>query len=295
MSGGHVEGIEDVEAAERAATAEVARVEAAGRRVAWPIAGGGRMAWRVWGEGRPLVLLHGGHGSWTHWLRNVEALAARRQVWAPDLPAFGESDALPGVRDADGLWETVGDAIAALVGDSPVDLVGFSFGSMVAGFLAANRPSRVRSLTLVGAPALGLRHAPVPGLVSVRGRSDPIDVRAAHRHNLRVLMLANDALVDALALHVQALNVVRDRLPRRQLAHGDLLRRLQTAWRCPVHGIWGECDALYADGLIDRIAGALDGCDLRALQFVAGAGHWVQFERSEAFNALLLALLDRLE
>ncbi|HEX4114045.1 MAG TPA: hypothetical protein VH020_16050, partial [Stellaceae bacterium] len=33
--------------------------------------GDGTMVWREWGEGVPVVLLHGGYGSWQHWLRNI--------------------------------------------------------------------------------------------------------------------------------------------------------------------------------------------------------------------------------
>ena len=28
--------------------------------------GDGNLVWRRWGKGRPLVLVHGGSGSWTH-------------------------------------------------------------------------------------------------------------------------------------------------------------------------------------------------------------------------------------
>src|SRR5579859_2997484 len=48
--------------------------------------GSGDMVWRVWGAGTPVVLLHGGYGSWTHWLRNIDALAASYRVVAADLP-----------------------------------------------------------------------------------------------------------------------------------------------------------------------------------------------------------------
>ncbi len=34
--------------------------------------GTGRMVWRSWGSGPALVLLHGGSGSWRHWVRNIE-------------------------------------------------------------------------------------------------------------------------------------------------------------------------------------------------------------------------------
>ena len=37
--------------------------------------GDGAMVWRVWGAGEPLVLFHGGSGSWTHWIRNIPELS----------------------------------------------------------------------------------------------------------------------------------------------------------------------------------------------------------------------------
>jgi pimeloyl-ACP methyl ester carboxylesterase len=60
--------------------------------------GGVRVSWRRFGDESahaPLVLLHGGHGSWMHWLRNVEALSAGRTLWLPDMPGFNDSDAPP--------------------------------------------------------------------------------------------------------------------------------------------------------------------------------------------------------
>ena len=55
----------------------------------------GDVVWHVWGQEHagnttPLVLLHGGSGSWTHWVRNVQHLAQTRSVWALDLPGCGE-------------------------------------------------------------------------------------------------------------------------------------------------------------------------------------------------------------
>jgi pimeloyl-ACP methyl ester carboxylesterase len=61
---------------------------------------GVRVRWRRFGTDTtqpPLVLLHGGHGSWMHWLRNAEALSAGRTLWLPDMPGFNDSDAPPRV------------------------------------------------------------------------------------------------------------------------------------------------------------------------------------------------------
>jgi len=49
------------------------------------------MVWHEWGEGPTVVLLHGGYGSWTHWIRNIDALAAEHRVIAADLPGLGDS------------------------------------------------------------------------------------------------------------------------------------------------------------------------------------------------------------
>ncbi len=110
------------------------------------------MVWRVWGEGRPLVLLHGASGSWTHWIRNVLPLAKDFRVLAPDMPGFGDSDAPPEPHTADMLAGAVASGLDVLV-PPPVDfdLAGFSFGGIIAGLVAARLGPRVRTLVLLGA------------------------------------------------------------------------------------------------------------------------------------------------
>ena len=123
--------------------------------------GAGTMVWHVWGESRPglppVVLFHGGSGSWTHWLRNIQPLvAAGRQVIAADLPGFGDSAPPPSGGDADALVRPLADGLNVLLGGEPCDLVGFSFGGLTAGLLLAEHPALARRLVLVGAPAMGV-------------------------------------------------------------------------------------------------------------------------------------------
>jgi 2-hydroxy-6-oxonona-2,4-dienedioate hydrolase len=68
----------------------IAAIAAKGERRTTPT-GNGDLVWRIWGRGDPLVLLHGGTGSWLHWIRNVEDLARDFAVIVPDIPGSGES------------------------------------------------------------------------------------------------------------------------------------------------------------------------------------------------------------
>lgn len=68
--------------------AAVGALNRAARKVETPC-GDGPMVWRVWGAGEPLVLLHGGTGSWTHWIRSIPRLSGHYQLWVPDLPGLG--------------------------------------------------------------------------------------------------------------------------------------------------------------------------------------------------------------
>ena len=270
---------------------EALRVLASARRFATPC-GDGEMVWHAWGAERaePLVLLHGGSGSWTHWIRNVEALAARgRRVVVPDLPGFGDSARPPGGQDADSVAPAVASALPALVGDAPVDVVGFSFGGLCGALMAASDPERVRRLVLVGAPGLGLRDKRLP-LKSWRDQPTEEGKRAAHRNNLGVLMLKPED-VDELAVDLQAANVPRDRMHRRRLALTDILADTLPAIRCRIDAIYGEQDALYRDvlpGLREKLALAPT---LGELVLMPEAAHWLQYEDAAGFQRELLGLL----
>jgi 2-hydroxy-6-oxonona-2,4-dienedioate hydrolase len=270
--------------------AEALRVLASATRHTTPC-GDGEVVWHAWGEGEPLVLLHGGSGSWTHWLRNVQPLAdAGRWVLVPDLPGCGDSAPPPGNKDADGVAPVLAEGLPFLVGLRAVDLVGFSFGGLTSALLTAEHPELVRHLVLVGAPALGLREKPLP-LAGWRHREDRAAQLEAHRHNLGMLMLHDKAAIDDTALLLQAANVPRDRMQRRRLARTDLLLRTFPRIDCRIDAIYGEHDALYA-GLVPQLVERRETAPTwHEVVLVAGAGHWVQYENPARFNQELLRLL----
>ncbi len=261
------------------------------RRIEWPTSHGTQV-WHVWNEsaGRPLILLPGGSGSWSHWAANVQALSAHRAVYALDLPGFGDSDLPPGARDVDGLYKPVAEGIAGLLGPGPHEVMGFSFGGMTAGFIAAEVPELFSKMVLVGIPGLGL-FGPRLALRGLRDDMSREEQREVLRHNLRVFMLRHDATITEDTIDLQAHNIARDRLRRRRIAGGDPLIECMRHWRCPVHTIWGEHDALYGDNLA-RIPEVMAGCRHVGFHVVPDAGHWVQYERPEAFHAVAMNCLE---
>ncbi|HMN71625.1 MAG TPA: alpha/beta hydrolase [Rhodoblastus sp.] len=276
---------------ERVATRDdLARIEAAAARHETPC-GDGRMIWHSWGEGRngaaPVVLVHGGSGSWAHWARNIRALVeAGREVWACDLPGCGESDRPPVGEDGDALPPWI-EAGAAALGLERFDLVGFSFGAMVSGFYAARHPERVQKLVLVGAPALSDKPGAKIALREWLRLPDGPQREDAFRHNLRLLMLANDESIDDLSLELYVRCLKQDRLTKRRIARTDVLLRTMPDIRAPVFATWGAEDVL-ARGRFDVLeAGLRRAPDFRDLKLIPHAGHWAQFEAPDAFDALL--------
>ena len=153
-----------------AATASetVEAVEAAGQRIETIV--GGRIVWRSWGAGPTLLLLHGHFGSWTHWIRNIGALARHFRVLAPDMPGFGDSgDAPPGSRPRD-LAAQLREALAELPElTGTIAVAGFSLGGLVAAEVAAQLGGQVGTCLLVSTGrGLGVPYVDLPPLQAWR-------------------------------------------------------------------------------------------------------------------------------
>ena len=271
--------------------AQVRHLLAGSRRVATPC-GEQQLVWHVWGaapgDHPPLVLLHGGSGSWTHWLHNIEPLVdSGRWLLVPDLPGFGDSALPPAGRDADAMPEPLEQGLQSLVGSQACEVVGFSFGAMVAGLWGQAFDKRFSRLVLVGPPGLGR-----PAIEPLRPKAwrhlgDAAHRLRVHTHNLRELMFHHEASLSPLACQLQQLNAERDRLPHRRLSRTDVLARALRQVQVPVHLIYGQQDRYYL-GQTAEIEMVMRGCPgFVAMNAVPDAGHWVQFECPAAFHAAL--------
>jgi pimeloyl-ACP methyl ester carboxylesterase len=250
----------------------------------------GTVVWRSWGEGPPLVMLHGGAGSWMHWVRNIEALAHGRTLWLPDLPGFGDSDLPREGLDADSIAPIVLDGADALLEGRPFDLLGFSFGSLVSGYMAQLAPDKVNRMVLSAATGLGIPMGSRHELRPLRGISDEEVREDVLRYNLGAIMIHDPAQIDALAVAVQDRSAQRDRVRNRQLARSDAMLRLAPSWRCPVYGIWGRDDGIRLRNP-ESFETATAQLGLRQKHILPDAGHWVPFSAADAFSAMVEQLL----
>jgi pimeloyl-ACP methyl ester carboxylesterase len=246
------------------------------------------MTWRCWGSGPPLLFIHGSHGSWSHWIRNIDAFIATRTVCAMDLPAYGDS-AMPPQEDHAAIVDVIAAGLRTIFGEErAIDTVGFSFGGLMAAYLSAFHPASVRRLILAATGGLG---TPLGStyLRRVRGLEGD-ERRAAVRENLLGLMLHHAESADDLAVHIHDINTSRGRMRVGPLVLPDKLFEILPKVTVPVDAIWGECDRPHPDpGLQERA--------LRQrkpqLEFkvIRDAGHWVMYERAEEFNQALIELL----
>lgn len=272
------------------AQAQVARLEDASIVHRTPC-NNGHMVWHEWGHGPPLVLMHGGFGSWMHWIRNVEALAPHYRVLAADIPGLGESEAVSDKPTPQSIGAVVAQGLRELVGSEPLHLTGFSFGGLISGQVCLQLGAQVRTLTLVGASGMDLPRPPMELMRRHDGMAEA-ERLAALKHNLNTLMLRHASSIDELAVYVQEWNDARSRVRSRRMSLGDSLAVALPKITARLGGIWGELDATAGEYLNQRAE------LLRKIQsdapftVIPDAGHWVQYEAADAFNEALLAHLS---
>ncbi len=107
---------------------------------------------------RPVLALHctmAFGGAWAGLSKMMPDLT----VIAPDMPSHGRSADWDGSSD---FGETVFQASLTAMADTPMDVIGHSFGGMTALRLAAERPDLVRSLTVIEPVFFGVARADAP-------------------------------------------------------------------------------------------------------------------------------------
>ncbi|WPB56829.1 alpha/beta fold hydrolase [Xylophilus sp. GOD-11R] len=249
---------------------------------------GCRVVFRRIGDGPPLLLLHGGHGSWLHWIRNIDALAAHHTLWLADMPGYGDSDAPEGAQTLDLLVDVLGRAVDRLLGaDQPIDIAGFSFGGLCAATLSARRTA-VRKAALLGPAGHGQARRERLGMLDWKGLPPGDERDARLRHNLAALMLHDEACIDPLALALHRQSAVNTRFRSKGISRRSALPQALDALaerQVSVLLAWGEHDVTAVPSQVgpQLVAGVAS----RELVIVPNAGHWVQYEQPAVASRLL--------
>jgi len=95
----------------------------------------------------PIVLVHGLSGATTWWRKNLEFLSQSNEVYALDLPGFGQSPA-NGEFSVDYELKVLADWLAA-IGVRRAIMVGHSLGGYLSALLTVRSPALTAGLVLV--------------------------------------------------------------------------------------------------------------------------------------------------
>jgi pimeloyl-ACP methyl ester carboxylesterase len=114
-----------------------------------------------------LIMVHGYRGN-HHGLEAIAAGLSKYRVLIPDLPGFGESEALSVAHSIEAYSNWLHGFIKALGLERKVHLMGHSFGSLVVGFYATQHsPKSVSLVNPVSTPALEGPRAALTNLTKI--------------------------------------------------------------------------------------------------------------------------------
>ncbi len=260
----------------------------------------GRMHYYDGGSGAPLLLLHGfGFGAVENWEKQGPAFAKHRRVIAPDFYWFGQSVPSGPCESVRAQAEAVVELLDAL-GLGRVDVVGASFGGLIALHLAIGHPDRVGRLVLVD--AAGVRPtrdeldrigAGFGGQSRVEDLLMPTDLAALKQFLERVVYRTKPPLPDWVLRQVMR-ELSRNREAKARLCRAFSDELLDDAALARVAArtlvIWGRNDPLLLLSMGERLAKAIRGAEMIVFE---DAAHSAMLERPARFNQTVLRFLEQ--
>ncbi|MEO3743767.1 alpha/beta hydrolase [Plantactinospora sp. B5E13] len=252
------------------------------------------------GEGVPVLALHG----WTpdHRLMSgcLEPVFAGRRGYRrlyPDLPGMGRSAAPDDIASSDDVLSAVQDFVDETIGDAPFLLVGESYGGYLARGLARSRPEQVLGLALICPTGTAVEQADRTCPEHRVLRPDPDLVGSLEPR------LAEEFTEIAVVQSAETLRRFQDEIMSGlDLADRTAMARIRQRWVLttdPESGPAYQRPALILAGRQDSVVGYVDQFALlphyprASFAVLDVAGHNLQFEQPELFDALVREWLDR--
>jgi pimeloyl-ACP methyl ester carboxylesterase len=254
------------------------------------------------GDGPAVLLLHGFPDSSRLWRHQIPALTgAGLRTIAPDLRGFGDSDKPEGVKQY-AISRSVADMVAVLdeLQVERAHVVGHDFGAVVAWAFAAYLPERVDRLV-----AMSVGHPATGAIRSIQDREmawyqllfqfEGLAEELAVRDDWRLLrdLFRDDGDIDQSVADLSrpgaltaALSWYRANLdPRFELTP----RQPVPPVAAPTLGLWSSEDHYLAEHRMIRSAEHVTGP--WRYERIDRASHWMQLDRPDLVNALLLEFL----
>ena len=233
------------------------------------------------GAGPPVVMVHGLLvGSLASWyFTAAPALARRHRVRLYDLRGHGRSAPAASGYDVATLAADLAAVAADL--DGPLDVVGHSWGALVALRFAIDHPARVRRIAVVEAPLPPSQASQLAGFLE--GATRPEDLLAALPAPLRDAV-AGGKRQAARLLRSLATLAFDSTLLADLRAQPDFTDAELRSIGAPLLAIYGDRSACRPAG--DRLAAL--GATLRVLP----GGHYLHLDAAAALTAALDGFLD---
>ncbi|WP_291809545.1 alpha/beta fold hydrolase [Limnobacter sp.] len=256
------------------------------------------------GQGFPVIMLHGGGpgaSGMSNYSKNIEALAEKFRVIVPDLAGYGQST--KGVDRADPFGDHANTILGfmAELGIESAHLIGNSLGGATALRMALDQPAKVQSLVLMGPGGVGTTRAlPTKGLNKLlnyyTGEGPTIEKL---REFIREHLVYDGAAVSEAMIAERFKSSIDP-----EVVASPPLRRPQgipnfRLWdftrdprllRCqiPTLVLWGTEDLVNRPNGAQQLQSRMPNCDV---VLFSKTGHWVQWERTNEFNAISMAFM----
>ena len=255
------------------------------------------VCWRIWGKGQPIIFLHGGYGSWRHWIKQVTYLSKDYQILVPDMPGFGESSDLKSDHTPENISLNLYQTFRKLnITDlDNINLVGFSFGGLISGHLSyqfSKKGIELKNLILVGPGGTGARRGPMREMVRRTPKMSFEEILRAHFENLKILMINDPKNIDLLSLYIQLENTNNHRLKSRPISATNTLIKILEKQNIIPYLIFGEKDATVGPYLEERISLFREACKDIRIHVESDAGHWIMYEKPDNFNKLIKEIIN---
>ncbi|MFP7254665.1 alpha/beta hydrolase [Terribacillus goriensis] len=255
---------------------------------------------KVIGEGYPIVMLHGWTLDHQVMLHAMEPLFEKRRGWKRiyiDLPGMGKSEPNPSIHNSDDMLEAILHLLDQIIPGEPFIICGNSYGGYIARGIVSSRQNRVRGLLLI-APMI---------IPEFNDRVVPQQTIIKRDSNLISQLSSTDA-EEFCSMGVVQGHTEWERfkdeilIPSKQTNHEFLNHIRQNGYGFSIDiSSKFEHPTLVITGHQDHVVGYHDALRLiedypRATFAVLDmAGHNLQIEQPDVFNALVHNWLNKLE